>query len=269
MIQIIGVAGLPRSGSTLLQQILGQNPRHHVTPTSGVPMMITGIQQQWTGHEPYIAQGLPVVAPRIAKGISGFISGFYMNEVASGKLIFDKSRMWPSCIELVEESFNAKMKVILCVRNVPDILASFERIYRKNTMFQRGHMPPTAEGRAINHLRNDSVVGASINSVHDVWSRGLNDRLVVVPFNELCSKPKETLERIHNELGIPQFKYDFDNVRQITHEDDTAFGFAPGTLHNIREGKVELPTSKWQDIYEEGFGLDLMNKYSLITSLNK
>ena len=30
------VSGLPRAGSTILVNLLGQNPAHHVTPTSGM-----------------------------------------------------------------------------------------------------------------------------------------------------------------------------------------------------------------------------------------
>lgn len=269
MIQIVGVAGLPRSGSTLLQQILGQNPKHHVTPTSGVPMLIRGIQQQWSQHEPFKAQGIAKVAPRMAGAISGTVAGFYKNEIMQGKIVFDKSRMWPSCVELMEQSFMEKMKIILCVRDVPDVLASFERIYRKNTLFQRGPMPPTAEGRAMNYLKNESVVGASINGVHDVFNRNLEDRLVVVPFNSLCSNPEETLKMIHAQLNLPDFKYDFGNVKQITQEDDTVFGFAPGSLHQVREGTVTAPSTTWRDIYPKEFGEGLLERYGMITELNK
>ena len=36
MEQIFFQSSLPRAGSTLLQNILGQNPEFYVTPTSGV-----------------------------------------------------------------------------------------------------------------------------------------------------------------------------------------------------------------------------------------
>jgi hypothetical protein len=232
-------------------------------------MLIRGIQQQWSKHEPFKAQGIATIAPRIAGAISGTVAGFYRDEISIGKLVFDKSRMWPSCIELMEEAFNGKMKVILCVRDVPDVLASFERIYRKNTLFQQEQMPPTAEGRAMNYLKNDSVVGASINGIHDIFNRNLKDRLVVVALNSLCGSPEKTLEKIHKHLEIPKFKYDFNNVRQLTQEDDTAFGFAPGSLHKIREGAVTLPLTTWKDIYTEEFGNGLIERYSLITQLNR
>ena len=41
------VAGLPRSGSTLLMNILGQNPDFHVTPTSGILDILVMIRNHW------------------------------------------------------------------------------------------------------------------------------------------------------------------------------------------------------------------------------
>ncbi len=41
------VAGLPRSGSTLLCNILNQNPKFHATATSGILDIVLAIRNQW------------------------------------------------------------------------------------------------------------------------------------------------------------------------------------------------------------------------------
>jgi hypothetical protein len=41
------VAGLPRSCSTLLMNILGQNKEFYVTPTSGILDMISQVRNSW------------------------------------------------------------------------------------------------------------------------------------------------------------------------------------------------------------------------------
>lgn len=266
---IIGVAGLPRSGSTLLLQILGQNPATHVTPTSGVCILAGQIQKQWATLEPFRAQGLGRVSPRVQAGIAGFMQGFFLPEISEGKTVFDKSRAWPAHIELVEAAFGQPMKVILCVRDLMDILASFERLHRRNVMHTRAQPGLTVEQRARNYLVPESVVGSSLAVVRDAYMRGLEDRFLVVPFNRLCNNPQSVLDMLHAQLGLDDFEYDLENVKQITHEDDTVFGFPAGSLHSIREGPIRPPNSNWRQIYPEPFGQTIIRNHRLVAHLNR
>ena len=43
-------SSLPRAGSTLLQNIIGQNPEFHVTPTSGMIDMMLGARIGYNGN---------------------------------------------------------------------------------------------------------------------------------------------------------------------------------------------------------------------------
>ena len=49
-------SSLPRSGSTLLQNILAQNPDIYATPTSGVLELIVGARGNYTNTEEFKAQ---------------------------------------------------------------------------------------------------------------------------------------------------------------------------------------------------------------------
>ena len=44
-------SSLPRAGSTLLQNIIGQNPLFHVTPTSGMIDMMLGARIGYNGNK--------------------------------------------------------------------------------------------------------------------------------------------------------------------------------------------------------------------------
>jgi len=44
-------SSLPRSGSTLLSNIVGQNPEFHVTPTSGLLDLLYVARQQFSRGE--------------------------------------------------------------------------------------------------------------------------------------------------------------------------------------------------------------------------
>jgi sulfotransferase len=41
------ISGLPRSGSTLLANVLAQNPRFETTATSSILGIISNIREQW------------------------------------------------------------------------------------------------------------------------------------------------------------------------------------------------------------------------------
>ena len=45
--EIFFINGMPRSGSTLLCNILAQNPEFHTTPTSGLSEIVKGIHEFW------------------------------------------------------------------------------------------------------------------------------------------------------------------------------------------------------------------------------
>ena len=44
-------SSMPRAGSTLLQNIIGQNPQFHVTPTSGMVDMMLGARIGYNGNK--------------------------------------------------------------------------------------------------------------------------------------------------------------------------------------------------------------------------
>ena len=49
-------SSLPRAGSTLLQNILGQNPDFYVTPTSGVLELLYSAREQYSNSLEFKAQ---------------------------------------------------------------------------------------------------------------------------------------------------------------------------------------------------------------------
>lgn len=240
------VTGLPRSGSTLLLNILGQNPNHHVTPTNDLIDLLAGVRNNWMHTVGFRSQGLREIKPRVLRSMRGQIYGFYEEEFEAGKTVFDKSRGWVAHIETLEEILQRPVKVLVTIRDIRAILASFERIHRQSMM--TSHVPhgpaffdlQSIDGRARQLLAPASVVGIAANRVRDAIERGMADRLLFVRYNRLVSRPHETLAAIHQGLGLPPFEYDFNNVQQLTQEDDTVHGM--WDLHTIRTGKVSPPS---------------------------
>jgi sulfotransferase len=264
------VAGLPRTGSTLLMNLLGQNPAHYVTPTSGLIELFVMIKNRWPEFLEFKAEGLEMVKPRILGALRGLLAGYYEPEYSAGKTVFDKSRGWLQYIEPLEEALGRRVRVIVTVRDVRAIIASFETLYRKRSIEYREPTDEaffqcqTIEGRAEVLLNPKSVLGLTIARLRDALARGMGDRLVIIPYRALTTCPQETLTLLHMALGLQPYEYDPQNVAQITHEDDHFHGMP---LHTIRS-QVEPPLDcPWQGILPERLSKRLAEEYADIGRL--
>lgn len=228
------IAGLPRSGSTLLANILAQNPRFHTTGTSGIMDVMFGVRNQWDNLLEFKASPNEAGKLRVLRGI---LESYYAD--TERPVIFDKCRGWLSLLEMAETVLGHKAKVLVPVRDMRDVLASFEKLWRENSktsqLGQEGanyFQFQTVQGRTENWLRLDQPVGLAYNRITDAIQRGFGDRLFLVEFEDLTRRPEETFKKIYEFLGEAQFKHNFKNVEQVTWEDDSVHGFK--NLHSIR-----------------------------------
>src|SRR5262245_4023245 len=88
------IAGLPRSGSTLLCNILAQNPRFHATATSGALDILFNVRNVW---DDFIHDGNNEGRRRVFRAV---LDAFYAD--IARPIIFDKSRSWLAYMEMAE-----------------------------------------------------------------------------------------------------------------------------------------------------------------------
>lgn len=242
------ISGLPRSGSTLLVNLLAQNPRFQVGGTSPLVDMLLLIRAAWDRSPEAKAMDPEEAAAARRRVMMGMFAGYYPHQGVA----FDKSRSWLAHLEMAEALLRRKVKVIVPVRDVRDVLASFELLWRKATALrqieweQRNyHLFQTAPGRCQVWMAPDGPVGIAYARIRDAIQRGFGDRMLLVPYEALTGNPADTLARIYEFLGETPFAHNFDDVDPVTREDDRAYGF-PG-LHDMRR-KVEASPSRWREL---------------------
>ena len=250
------ISGMPRSGSTLLCNVLMQNPRFRSTATSGIMDVMFGVRNQWDNLVEFKASPNPDAKLRVLRGI---LENYYAD--TDKPVVFDKSRGWISLLGMAEEVLGHKAKVLVPVRDVRDVLASFEKLWRENSktsqMGQEGQnyiQFQTVQGRVENWMRADQTFGLSYNRITDALQRGYGDRMMFIDFDDMTTNPKQTFKKIYEFLGEEYFEHDFDNVEQVTWENDEVHGIKG--LHDIRS-KVEPIGSQWEKIlgpFAEQFG---------------
>jgi sulfotransferase len=245
------ISGLPRSGSTLLANLLAQNPRFHSTATSGILEILFLVRNGWDKVLEFRAAvdraENEAEKVRVLRGILQAYHGERGRPV-----VFDKSRSWLAHLELAEKLLGRPAKVLVPVRDVREVLASFERLWRSSSATGQVAQEAnnyaefqTVEGRCDVWMRRDQPVGLALNRIKDALHRGFADRMHFVRFEQLTQNPGPTLRAIYDFLGEPWFEHDFNNVAQVTAEDDRVFGFPD--LHTIRS-KVEPVPIRWPEV---------------------
>jgi len=140
---------------------------------------------------------------------------------------------------MAEHILDREIKILVPVRDLVDILASFEKLFRSQShewqfpQEKSNHAQwQTCNGRAEIWMRDNQPVGAAYNRIRDAIDRGFADRLHFIELEGLTNFPEVTMKQVYKFLGEKWFEHDFNNVEQVTHENDDMHGI-PG-LHTIR-----------------------------------
>ncbi len=231
--QIHFVCGLPRSGSTLLCNLLAQHPEVHTTPTSACHESLFVIRNSWNQWLEHKAAKDLADDKNLQRVLHAMIHAYHDTDKP---VVIDKGRGWTSLLELAEFALGKQAKVIVPVRDIASIVASMEKLHRKSAHRNQDSGDyidaQTVQGRAQKVLAKDGVLGLAYNRLKDVLQRGLSDRLMLVEFDQLTSSPGAVMNDVWKFLGMEVPKHDFNNVEQSTHEDDSVHGL---DLHTIRK----------------------------------
>jgi sulfotransferase len=233
--QFFFLSGLPRSGSTLLASLLYQNPHIH---TEGNSPLLQYLREM---HEVITTKGLEQLNAckkhRIAKEmVTGLADLYYAN--TDRPYVFDKSRVWtwtPN-VKMLKEYITPNPKIIVLVRPIDQIIASFVNVYRQNNradyninaMLQRGTDPIMKAYECALMAMNDS-----------------KENCLFITYDYLINNTESTLKAIYNFIGLPDYTHDLSNIVNNQKENDVVYGLLG--LHDIRqtigksEYKVELP----------------------------
>jgi sulfotransferase len=240
---------MPRAGSTLLQNILAQNPAFYVTPTSGLLELVFGARLNYTNSAEFKAQDDAAMKKAfLAFSRAGMEA--YFQALTDKPYVLDKSRGWGVHFDLLSLIFGEEPKVICLVRDLRQILASMEKKFRQTPDKHRpieNHANlsgTTTFKRAMLHLQTPPV-GLALDRLVEIHQRGWNKKVLFVRYEDLTAQPKQVLQKVYAYLGVPEFEHNFQEVAQVTQEDDQAYGI-PG-LHEIRP-KVEPLANDYLDI---------------------
>jgi sulfotransferase len=250
------ISGLPRSGSTLLAAILRQNPDFYADISSPV----LGLMESTIDVITYGESNHLIDEPH-RKHILRALAQSYYDDVKPNT-VFDTNRIWTSKTSLLKELY-PQTKIICCVRDLPWILDSFERIAAKNTLYNAALMND-GESRQTVTTRCDALMDVKkegkVIKPYYFLEEGMMlnpDMIMLMEYESLCKEPEGVIREIYKFIGKPYFDHDFENVEYENEVFDRALNLK--SLHTVRR-KVTweprptiLPKSVWANYADKEF----------------
>lgn len=218
---------MPRAGSTLIQNILGQNPEIFTTPTSGVYEMLAASRTIFSDSLEFKAQDQDQMYAGFKGYLKNAIYGFY-EPLTDRPYVVDKCRGWNSEWEFVN-AFDPNPKMICMIRDIRAVYASLEKKFRKHPLTDHhlanwGNLTGTTTDKRVDVWSSNPPIGPSMDRIYQVLVQGLHKNILFVKFEDLAGNPNQELERIYEYLELPYYQHDFNNIKQVTHEDDRWYG---------------------------------------------
>jgi sulfotransferase len=253
--ELFFISGLPRSGSTLLSAILRQNPKFYADISSPVQDLVTSTIGIITGSE----SNHLIDEDRRKSLLRSVVSAYY--EAVEPPTIFDTNRGWTAKTSLLKALY-PQTKIICCVRDLPWILDSFERIATKNALWNA----------SLTDAEASQTVTTRCDALMDVKKEGqvvkpyyfleegmmLNpDMIMLVEYEMLCKQPESVMRELYDFIDKPYFDHDFNNVEYDNEVYDKSLNMK--SLHTVRkqitweERPSILPKSVWEKYSDKEF----------------
>ncbi|NDB86279.1 MAG: sulfotransferase [Alphaproteobacteria bacterium] len=275
------ISGLPRSGSTLLSGILKQNPDFYADISSPVKSLVDSTLSIITNSE----VNQIIDEQRRIQILQDIFEAYFKSEKQS--IIFDTCRGWTASTSLLKTLF-PKTKIICCVRDIPWILDSFERITKKNSLYGRNATLTDEEAHQTVTTRCDALMDVKkegqVVKPYYFLEEGLllnPDMIFLMEYEGLCRDPEHTMRKIYEFIDKPYFDHDFDNVEYQNEIYDKALNLKD--LHTLRrkvtweERPSILPKSVWDKYAGKEFwrpvqvvpDFSIQSIYKIKTSVDK
>ena len=243
-------ASLPRAGSTLLQNILMQNPQIYSTPTSGLSELLLNARTLYSTGDAFRAQDEEQMELAFKGFCSSAIQGYFQN-ITDRPFVIDKSRAWLGHYGFLNW-FYEEPKIIVMVRDLRSLFSSMEKNFRKHPhkdplIVNGAELKNMTTPARVNHFSISPPIGPALEWLFEVIHQGQHEKILFIRFEDLTTNPKKEINKVYNYLGLDQYEHDFNNIDQLTHENDVIHGI-------FGDHKIKNKISQLVDDYNEILG---------------
>ena len=241
------LAGLPRSGNTLLSAILNQNPDIYSTPLSPLPTFMWDFATSAGNMEQTNRNTENQIKSEIF--LSSFIDNYY-KEVEK-PVVIDREKAWgtPGNLNIIKQYITPTPKIIFTVRDILEIIASFVKMdagYLKNGAYNENYYMANYRSEkdlvAEFLMEPNGDIGKGLLSLASAFYPENKGMFHIVEYNDLVFNPEDTMSKIYDFLEMPGYEHNFSKIEKVEKDNDEILGL-PKDLHNIRKSLSNSSTS--------------------------
>lgn len=212
------LAGLPRTGNTLLSSILNQNKDINVSANSFLPDIFAHGESLRTGD---LYQNFPD-ENSLSDYLSSIFDSYYKNW--SGKYIIDRSP-WgtPQNLHYLKKYLKNDIKIIVTVRDIVQIIAS---IIKQNPLFLRRNYEYEIENRwrfpgsykTELEIKCEIITSSYGQLEHSMFSllnllQEENKKyLHIIEYDDLINDTENVIDKLYDFLEIENYNHDYENI---------------------------------------------------------
>lgn len=230
------ITGLPRSGSTLLCNVLNQNPEFFVSSTSNLAGVINGISTYFSSQlefKYHLDKNREKETERLRKSIQSFCKEWYKPE--GKKTVFDKSREWLINVDILNAIGG---KSICIVRDPRNIVASIEKQNRETGLFHEARLTygqkldglfdpekgligtPLTALKSIIDRNYDASILLTIDDLENKIKKVKKQPLLIIKYETFAKHPEAVLKVIYSFIGKKIFDHNLENVENVAEDCD-------------------------------------------------
>ena len=250
-------SSLPRSGGTLLQNILAQNKDFYTTSHSTLYETILGARNQFSFFLQYVHQDeVPKTKESFYEFCKQGIRGYCSNLSNNKSYFMDKSFAWAYDFNFLNNIFGEKPKIVIMIRDLRDVFCSFEQNFRRdplkyNMNVNWDELQHTTMVKRITDWATKPPLALSLEYLKGVIDWNNAKDVLFIRYEDFCINPQQELKRLYEYLEIPFYIHDTQKIEKVTKENDTLY-FANHQIRN-QLGKLESkaievlgkPTCDW------------------------
>lgn len=245
---------MPRSGSTLIQNLLCQNKKVYSTPTDGISGYFGSIITQFSNSPEFKAQEQTKVTIATKEFLKQGMEAYY-SSMTDKEFIISKSRGWMNQFSLLEELYG-EVKMICMVRDLTDVITSLEKKFRNTPMVDKAWMHNQRFANLtdrVNWYLSNPPLGYPLATMLEAIQTKNADKILFIRYEDLLTEPLSTLDDISSWLGIGKTKWNLKHIVQLTEENDLFHGI-------FGDHKIKNTLEPLKSDAEEILGKQLINE---------
>ena len=202
------LVALPRSGNTLLASILNQNPDIAATANS---MTLEIMKVLFLLKETDVFKNYPD-----HKSLNNVLNTVFDNYYKDWpqRIIVDRGPVTtPGNFNLMQKHFGNRFKVIVLVRDLIDVLASFVKWFENEPTAYPNKLGKNIEEKLWSLMNKDGSIAKELIAIQNAFN--YKELCHFIKYDDLVKNPQQTITNLYQFLDEPLYPHQFSNLKQF------------------------------------------------------